>query len=613
MLVGGYRQRFPSDKMVGEVFGSASRAMSNGCEMDRGSRSSWDLWRLVRLAGMVSVGVLVFLGVSLGRAWFDASIPIIMRRRVVVRLLLAAQAGYGVLLVTLPVALMALTVARLRGRRRGTRRTWPIRGLAVCVALSLSLAMAEGVAAAWLAWTRVPMPWLKTRFPHPTDTSTVNILVLGASSAFGVPYQDWYSPVEIIVWKLREALPDRRFAIENLARPGLPLDKIHFWMMSLERRPDLVILYAGHNEFDSRYNWSHAAVHYADEQPPSRETIESFARDHSPLCRLIQQTIGIYRITIPPPRHVTRQLVDVPVYTAAEYAERLHDFRTRLEAMVSYCERLGALVVLVPPPGNDADFEPNRSFLPSRTTRAEREQFAREFDAARQTEQSDPVQAIAAYQALVARQPGFAEAHYRLARLLEAAGRWDEANTHYVAARDGDGFPMRCVSEFLDAYHEVAVRHPRSILVDAPELFRRLSARGTLGDEFFADGLHPSLIGYTALAQAILRGLHARQAFGWPATAPEPVVTPAECAAHFGMDNKKWASICEYDVWFYQMTAYIRYDPSERLAKRSRFLDARRQIEQGIRPETVGVPGLGTDQLRSPSSTTVREPPSGRD
>ena len=280
-----------------------------------------------------------------------------------------------------------------------------VRGLALCIAVSVSLVMAEGVAAAWLEWTKVLMPRLQTRFPERADKSTVNILVLGASSAVGVPYQDWLSIAEIVAWKMREAIPNRKYSIEYLARPGLTLDMIHFWMLSLKRRPDLVILYSGHNEFDSRYNWTHAANHYTDEMPPRRVTFESFARDHSPLCRLIQQTVGIFRIALPPPRKVTRQLVDVPVYTAAEYAERLHDFRIRLEAMVSYCEGLGALVVMVSPPCNDADFEPSRSFLPSGTTRAERQEFGQAFEAARQLEKAEPVQAIAAYRGLLRASP----------------------------------------------------------------------------------------------------------------------------------------------------------------------------------------------------------------
>ena len=100
-------------------------------------------------------------------------------------------------------------------------------------------------------------------------------------------------------------------------------------------------------------------------------------------------------------------------------------------------------------------------------------------------------------------------------------------------------------------------------------MFRGLSPRGLAGDTFFTDGFHPSLIGYTALAEAILRGLHSRRAFGWGEAAPAPVpaVTPSDCARHFGMDPEKWRHVCDYAAWFYGHTAYVRFDPSGRLAK----------------------------------------------
>ena len=374
------------------------------------------------------------------------------------------------------------------------------------------------------------MPGLTSRFPDPPGESRVDIVVLGESSARGVPYHEWLSVGEIVAWKLREAFPDRQFPVEYLAKPGLTLDKVHFWMTSLERRPDLVILYAGHNEFQMRYDWAHAARHYSDETPPTPVTLQDLARKYSPLCRLIQQTVMIYRIALPPPPSVRRQLVDVPAYTAEDYATRLNDFRTRLEEMTAYCERVGALVVLVIPPGNDADFEPNRSFLPPQTPRAERETFAAEFRAARKAEDADPTAGIAAYRALLASQPRFAEAHYRLARLLEATGQREEADRHYVAARDHDGFPMRCTSDFQDAYRDVAARHPGAILIDGPAVLRGLSPRGVVGDNFFTDGFHPSLIGYTGLARAILQGLHARHAFGRPESSSSPEVSPSDCS-----------------------------------------------------------------------------------
>ena len=76
----------------------------------------------------------------------------------------------------------------------------------------------------------------------------------------------------------------------------------------------------------------------------------------------------------------------MPNYTAIEYTTILTDFRRRLEVLVSYAERVGAMPVLILPPANDAGFEPNRSFLPPMTPRAERDAFARDFLAARQLE-----------------------------------------------------------------------------------------------------------------------------------------------------------------------------------------------------------------------------------
>jgi hypothetical protein len=606
--------------------------------MDHGSKSTWDRHRVLRLARLAALGILVFLVVDLGPPWLHALISEWLLKRIIVRLLLTAQVTYGVVLATVPVALIALTVALLRARRRGTQRTWLVRGFALCLAVLFALGTAEAVAAAWLAWTQIPTPWLPTRFPdRPTrigerlgtnarapgplpsdfsdseDNDTLDIIVLGGSSACGAPYHKWLSLGQIVAWKLHEAIPDRRFRVEILARMGYTLELAHKLMSGLKRRPDLVILYSGHNEFDWHYNWGHTPLHYVDDTPPARVPVERSARRHSPLCQLIQQTIGIYRNALPPPHRITRPLVDVPVYTTAEYEGRLCDFRTRLEAIVSYCERLGALVVLLPPPGNDADFEPNRSFLSPQTTRPERAQFARDFVTARQIEEADPVQGIAAYRALLARQPGFAEAHYQLARVLEAAGHGDEANQHYVAARDCDGFPVRCPSDFLNAYHEIAARHPRSILVDAPEVLRKLSPRGTVGDEFIADGHHPSLIGYAALSQAILQALYARQAFDWPTSSPAPVVTPSGCAAHFEMNSEKWVVACHYLESFYEMTAHIRFDPSQRLARVGRYEEAIRRLENGTSPETIRVPGVGTGGLPAPSHTAARIPTSGHD
>lgn len=556
------------------------------------------------------IGTGLVLAALLGPPWFDVLFPPSGRVRSAISALRVARWVYIAFLMVMPAVIAALAIATVAARRRRARVPWLARALAAGVALAFGVAVAEAVSAARLAAMRVPIPRLRTQFPDPPGDRVVDVVVVGESSAQGVPYQDWLSVGDIVAWRLREAFPGREFPVTNQALPGHKLDQMHQLLTRLERRPDLVILYAGHNEFSMRHDWAHAPPYYLDEIPPARVTVTGLIGDTSRVCRVIDETIGLLLQAAPPTRTAARRLVDVPVYTADEYAERLHDFRVRLEAITAYCEGVGALVVLVIPPGNDADFEPNRSFLPAGTSPADRESFARAFEAARRLEAGDPEGAAAAYRELLARQPGFAEAHYRLARLSERAGRRDEAARHYIAARDGDGLPMRCLSEFQDVYREVARRHPRAILVDGPAVFRGLSPRGTAGDNFFTDGFHPSLIGYTALAEAILKGLHGRHAFGWgeSAPSPEPAVTAADCARHFGMDPERWRVVCDYSAWFYGQTANVRFDPSARSAKSGRYHEAALRIKDGVAPEDVDMPGVGTHHAPPASVAITRKP-----
>ena len=60
------------------------------------------------------------------------------------------------------------------------------------------------------------------------------------------------------------------------------------------------------------------------------------------------------------------------------------------------------------------------------------------------------------------------------------------------------------------------------------------------------------------------------------------------------MNPEKWAAVCKYAAWFYQNTAFIRFDPRDRFAKSDRYREAGERIEVGVDPELVDVPGIGT-------------------
>ena len=133
-----------------------------------------------------------------------------------------------------------------------------------------------------------------------------------------------------------------------------------------------------------------------------------------------------------------------PICTRAESQAIEEDFRRRLESIAVFCESIGTLPIFVIPACNDAGWDPSRSVLAAETPRAERDAFAREVMHARALEAKDRSEAVRIYRDLVKRHPEFAETHYRLARLLEQTGDWDEARDHYVQARELDGMPLRC-------------------------------------------------------------------------------------------------------------------------------------------------------------------------
>jgi hypothetical protein len=417
------------------------------------------------------------------------------------------------------------------------------------------------------------------------------VIVLGESTALGSPFNPWLSIGQIVGWKLQEAFPTRRVVVENLAVGGFKLENAIRALTDLPRRPDAILLYSGHNEFQGFYKLSRAAPYYADEVSFRSWAIRQLVR-LSPLSALIVETLERHEVGELPKRSNQRNLVDSPACTPEEREGILDRYRGKLIGLIDYCEKAGVLPMVFVPAGSDGGFDPSRSILLPETLRPAREAFARVFLEARALEDSDPEKCMAAYRSLLAEQPVFAEAHYRLARLLERKGAFREANEHYVEARDHDALPLRCPSDFRAAVLDLAKRE-NCIVIDAEEVLRPLSPHGILNDQVFTDAHHPSLAGYVALSAELLKRLRARRSFGWPDKTPAPPVTPAEVAEHFHFDPAKWAEVCRREQRWYKSVIPIRFDPSDRVARMEAYARAAEAISEGLPPGDAGFPGLG--------------------
>jgi hypothetical protein len=456
----------------------------------------------------------------------------------------------------------------------------------------------EGLAWAWQArFQRVEVPEVRINSQAAPSSATdrdLFLLVIGESSAVGSPFDPQISIGQLVAWQLERIFPGRRVFVDTRAVGGICLDDAVQTLSKPWRKPDAVLLYSGHNEFHARYELMREVPYYQDEFR-IRENATRWLRRVSPLSDLILETLDDQLVDRPPAASGGRRnLVDSPAYTSDERARRLTVYQAGLKAFYGYCERAGALPILFVPASNDGGFEPNRSVLQPSTPLEGRQAFARAFQEARALEETDPQQSVARYRALLDDQPGFAETHFRLGRLLVKSAAFDEANDHFRLARDLDQFSIRCPGDFREACRLEASRHD-GILIDAEAILRPLSPHGIMDEHLFFDAHHPNLDGYLALAEETLRQLHRRRAFGWPENAPTPSSTTAEVASSFELGASRWVDVCRWVAHWYESVSTIRFDPSDRQNWNKRYSEAARAIADGLPPERAGCPGIGIE------------------
>jgi len=566
--------------MRSESIGSDSLASS--ASPTGKSAVAWFLRLLVLAAPLAVLAV----AATVGPSWFSAQ-PREFRRAAIEAFLRGLSVFHWALLLAALVGTPLFGWLVVVAWRKKARRPAIERGFLLCLSSLVALCGLEMGATAWHAWMH-RLPRLPTAFA-PSPPGEYRIVVMGGSSALGEPFRPKLSVGQIVAWKLQQAIPDRRFVCEILAWLGDSLEKQHLKLAGLRQRPDAVIIYSGHNEFAARFGEERDAG-FEDEPSGWLMRPLSEAAANSPFRRLCREIINRNRIDVPPlsGRH---HIIDPPICSPSESNEIVTDFSRRLEAIVSYCDQIGALPILIVEPANEARYEPSRSTLPSSVPADERDRLVGDFEAARAGEARDPATSAARYQAILARHPGFAEAHFRLAGLLERQGRFDEAAGHYLTALDRDGLPIRCPAPFRAAYASVASRHSRAILIDGRRELCAASPNGLLGDEMIQDTHHPTLRGYVTLASAVLRELARRRTIDQLSTIELPL-DATECAAELGIGPDDWAIACDRTSEHYRRVAGYRYDPAYRLEKARRYAEAAKRIRAGTPIDDLGLPGI---------------------
>lgn len=336
------------------------------------------------------------------------------------------------------------------------------------------------------------------------------IFCLGGSTVQGRPYGIETAFSSWLALGLDAVFPDRDWEVVNCGGISYASYRLVPIMQEvLHYKPDLFILYSGHNEFleDRTYR----AV---------KETPAWVVRTHRWLSPL--HSYQLIRSCFIKEAPVAASGSTKSRTVLAQEVEALLDYRGGLDAykrdnewrvgvarhyefnvrrMISIANKAGVPVVLVNPVSNLKDTPPFKVLHREGITKPDQDRF----DAYRNEAGSlgrTAAQRIESLQSAIEIDDQHAGVHFELGKTLEASYAFDLAKRAYLRAKEEDICPLRMTESLHAALARVALETSTPWL-DARALFEGWTEDGIPGNEWLVDHVHPSVRGHQRLAEAL--------------------------------------------------------------------------------------------------------------
>jgi tetratricopeptide (TPR) repeat protein len=337
------------------------------------------------------------------------------------------------------------------------------------------------------------------------DPGTFRIFCIGSSASAGWPHPPDEIYSAYLESALRAAYPGRNIEIHNVSAHAYAAYRSRLILHEvLTYSPDLVIIYAGNNEFVEPRRYA-TEPHWSD-------TLGA-AASHSRVYSLLRGSpLGAWwfpRNTLQPQVvggvafEQWSKIERVPIFLRTEEAQ-FHKvgehYAFSITSMLEALDDLDVPAILMTLPSNLRDWRPHVSLPTDPAKHAGRPHYLAGKAALLKGESAAALEHL---QRAVAVSPEHASSHFHLGRALEAAGRHDEAYDSYVQARDRDANPFRTISFLNDILRGIGQRYPKVRLVDLEKLFRGASAPKTPGFDLILDHVHPTKKGNLVIAKAV--------------------------------------------------------------------------------------------------------------
>jgi lysophospholipase L1-like esterase len=348
-------------------------------------------------------------------------------------------------------------------------------------------------------------------FLMPKPPGTLRIFLVGESAAKGYPQPPNLSMGSFLQAMLQNLHPDKKIELINFGTTGVSTFPLIYMVRELVRySPDIVIVYAGNNEFYGAYGVASTSRGLGSRSGlKAQRAIRSLA--------ILQK---LDEILHPPPTTDT-SLMEImmgdPGIDPDDSRRRLaaRNLGENIREMIRTCRQAGVPILVCTTAVNEAGLAPIGNppvldpALPGGTT----------ADQAEQILGPRPAEAEKLLRDHLGTNPLDARAWFLLGRSLLLQKK--DALEAFREANRLDRMPWRPSDDLQEAIREAA-KSEAVPLCDVQAWFRNKSPGGVIGWELLDDHVHPSLEGQAEAARAMLTSLASTQG---------PLSVPKDCLA----------------------------------------------------------------------------------
>jgi tetratricopeptide (TPR) repeat protein len=315
----------------------------------------------------------------------------------------------------------------------------------------------------------------------------LRIVVQGGSTAAGFPYGLGASPAGMLERRLKRSFPHRQVEVINTALSAVnSYTLLDFVDEIIAIDPDLVVVYAGHNEYLGLFGVG-SSLSVAASPRVSRAHL---ALNRLRLYRVLGHLLARTQDEAPADRDSARSLMARVAgkrsiaYESGDYRRGIEQYKHNVAKLARRYRDAGVPVFVGTLVANESDQPPFVSAPPSP-------------DKLGSTEATD----VDRLREVVDTSPDSAAAWFALGRALEAAGKLTEARAAYLEAKDRDQLRFRAPEAFNDVLKEITT-DSNARLVDVQHALASASSTRIVGASLMLEHVHPTLDGYFLMADA---------------------------------------------------------------------------------------------------------------